>query len=84
MNILKHTKLKNLTLDGLNKNISEEKARIQREKPHHLLFQQFADDDMYLHEIIIIEKLNIAKNYLNSIEWACMYIFLSGHCRRKD
>lgn len=70
MNILKHTKLKNITLDGLTKNICNENARIQREKPHHIIFQVFADDDdRYLHEIIIIiEKLNIAKKILNSRE----------------
>lgn len=54
-----------------------------REKPHHLLFQVFADDDMYLHEIIIIEKLNIAKKIL-TLESRCICIYLLGHCRRKD
>jgi hypothetical protein len=54
-----HFKLKNITLDGLNKNIGEEKARTQRKKPHNIIFQQ-SENDMFFHEIII-EKLNIAK-----------------------
>ncbi len=37
-----------------------------KKKSHHIIFQQSAND-MFFHEIII-EKLNIAKNYLNSIE----------------
>jgi hypothetical protein len=66
MNILK---IKNLTLGGLNKNIYiRRESENTKKKPHHIIFQVFADDDMYLHEIIIVEKLNIAKNYLNSIE----------------
>ena len=41
---------------------------------------------MLFHEIIIIiEKLNMAKNYLNSVEYVCMYIYnLPGYCRRND
>ena len=66
-----HTKLKNLTLGGLNKNIYiRRESENTKKKSHHIIFQVFADDDMYLREIIIIkiEKLNIAKNYPNSIE----------------
>jgi hypothetical protein len=65
-----HTKLKNLTLGGLNKNIyiRRESENTKKKITSHNL-SSIADDDMYLHEIIIIiEKLNIAKNYLNSIE----------------
>jgi hypothetical protein len=31
---------------------------------------------MLLHEIIMTEKLNIAKNYLNSIDYMCVYIYV--------
>jgi hypothetical protein len=68
MNILKHTKLKNLKLTGLNENICIRRENENtKKKPHHIIFQVFANDDMYLHEILI-EILNIAKNYLNSRE----------------
>jgi hypothetical protein len=70
-----HIKLKNLNLGILNKNtyMRRESNNTKRKKPHHIIIQQFADD-MYLHEIILIEKLNIAKNYFNSIVYVCMYI----------
>jgi hypothetical protein len=80
-----HIKLKNLNLGILNKNtyMRRESNNTKRKKPHHIIIQQFADD-MFLYEIIILEKLNMAKNYLNSIEYVCMYIFFPGYCRRKD
>lgn len=56
-----------------------------KKKPHHIIFQLIADD-MFFHEIIIIivEKLNIAKNYLNSIEYVCMYIHFTRLLHKKD